>query len=473
MAAFPVPSQKKGDTVKERIRIDYSALMPFVSEQDLAAREPEALEALEVLETGAGAGAEFRGWIRYPETLDRAEVARMSEIAREVREEAEVLVVVGIGGSYLGARAVIEALGHGFPQLLPRDRRKGPLVLFAGQNLSGRYLEELLDAAGEKSLYVNVISKSGTTTEPGLAFRLLREHLVERYGGQEASRRIIATTDARKGALRKLTEAEGYRSFVIPDDIGGRFSVLTPVGLFPIAVSGIDIESLLEGARSMIGPCAIPRLSENPAALYACARNLMWARGRPIEILVSYEPKLLMFAEWWKQLYGESEGKEGKGISPSSALFTTDLHSLGQWIQQGPRTVFETVIHVNREAGSLCVPADASGLEDGLGYLEGKSWAAVQEMAYEGTKIAHHEGGVPVMVLEVPALDAGFLGQMIYFFEKACGISGYLTGVNPFNQPGVEAYKNNMFALLGKPGFEEKTAAMAETRKAFPQGKIV
>jgi len=439
----------------------------------MAGHEENVLEALGILEKGEGPGAEFRGWIPYPESVPRDEIQRLSDIAAEVNQEAEVLIVVGIGGSYLGARAVIESLTHGFSSLLPREKRDGPLIFFAGQNLSGRYLEELLEAVGEKNLYVNVISKSGTTTEPGLAFRLLRKHLVERYGEKEAARRIIATTDARKGALRTLTEAEGYRSFVIPDDIGGRFSVLTPVGLFPIAVSGIDIQALLEGARSMIEPCSVPRLQENPAALYACGRNLMWKKGRPIEILVSYEPKLLLFAEWWKQLFGESEGKEGKGISPSSALFTTDLHSLGQWIQQGPRTVFETVIHVGREAGSLSVPVDASGLEDGLGYLEGKGWSAVQEMAYEGTKIAHHQGGVPVMVLEVPTLDAGFLGQMIYFFEKACGISGYLTGVNPFNQPGVEAYKNNMFALLGKPGFEDQTAAMAETRKTFPQGKIV
>jgi len=459
--------------MESRIRVDYSALLPFVSDEDLAGREGRVLEALRVLETGAGAGAEYRGWIQYPETVPREELQRLGEIAAEVRAEADVLVVVGIGGSYLGARAVIEALGHGFAPLLGAGRRAAPLVLFAGQNLSGRYLEELLEAVGEKSLYVNVISKSGTTTEPGLAFRLLRKHLTERHGEGGAARRIVVTTDAGRGALRKLADAEGYRSFAIPDDIGGRFSVLTPVGLFPIAAAGTDIHALLAGARSMMAPCSVPRLLENPAALYACARNLLCERGRPMEILVSYEPKLLMFAEWWKQLFGESEGKQGKGIAPVSALFTTDLHSLGQWIQEGPRTVFETVIHLGTEAGGLAVPPDASGLEDGLGYLEGKSWSAVQEMAYQGTRIAHHQGGVPVMVLEVPRLDAGFLGQMIYFFEKACGISGYLTGVNPFDQPGVEAYKNNMFALLGKPGFEKQAAAMAETRGAFPRGRVV
>ena len=459
--------------MKNRIRIDYSALYPFLSDEDFASKEGNALESLRILEKGEGAGAEFRGWIDLPENTTDKEIQNLNEVAAEVRDEADVLLVIGIGGSYLGARAVIEALSHGFSPLLSQDRRKGPLVFFAGQNLNGRYLEELLEVVGDKNLFVNIISKSGTTTEPGLAFRLIRKHLTDRYGPKEAARRIFATTDANKGALRKLADAEGYRSFVIPDDVGGRFSVLTPVGLFPIAISGIDIQVLLQGARSMMEPCSVSNLYENPAALYACARHLMWERGRPIEILVAYEPPLISFTEWWKQLFGESEGKQGKGISPSSALFTTDLHSLGQWIQQGPRTVFETVIHVDHESSRLCVPEDTSGMEDGLGYLEGMSWESVQEKAYEGTKIAHHQGGVPVMVLEVPSLDAFSLGQMIYFFEKACGISGYLTGVNPFNQPGVEAYKNNMFALLGKPGFEEKTTEMAETRKCFPQGKIV
>jgi len=459
--------------VKDRIRLDYSALFPFVNEGDLASREGRVLRALRTLEKGEGPGAEFRGWIPYPESLPRDEVGRLSEIAAEVREDAEVLVVIGIGGSYLGARAVIEALTHGFPALVPRERRGGPLDLFAGQNLSGGYLEELMEAVGDRNLYVNVISKSGTTTEPGLAFRLFRKHLVDRYGPDGAARRIVATTDASKGALRALTEAERYRSFVIPDDIGGRYSVLTPVGLFPIAVSGVDIHALLEGAREMMGPCSRGALGENPAAMYACGRNLLSEQGRSMEILVSYEPKLVLFAEWWKQLFGESEGKEGKGIAPTSALFTTDLHSLGQWIQEGPRTVFETVIHLQEAAGGLAVPAEASGLDDGLGYLEGMGWPAVQEKAYEGTRIAHHQGGVPVMVLEAPRLDARILGQMIYFFEKACGISGYLTGVNPFDQPGVEAYKKNMFALLGKPGFEKAAARIEETRKAFPHGKVV
>jgi len=447
--------------------------MPFVTEEDLASKEGSVADALHTLEEGKGPGADFTGWIRYPETLPKEETQKLQETAEEVRKEADVLVVVGIGGSYLGARAVIEAMSHGFEGLLPRERRKGPLVLYAGQNLSGGYLGELMEVLEERSIFVNVISKSGTTTEPGLAFRLLRKHLTDRYGQKEAARRIISTTDARKGALRKLTDEEGYRSFVIPDDIGGRFSVLTPVGLFPISVSGIPVQTLLEGACSMIKPCSRKELFKNPAALYACARNLLWEKGKQSEILVTYDPKLQTLAEWWKQLFGESEGKEGKGIFPSSALFSTDLHSLGQWIQEGPRAIFETVICVEDEAGTLAVPEDKTGLEDGLGYLEGRTWADIQEKASEGTKIAHHQGDVPILVLKVPRLDAFHLGQMIYFFEKACGISGTMLGVNPFNQPGVEAYKKNMFALLGKPGFEGETENLEELRKTFARDRQV
>lgn len=457
----------------KRIGIDYSALLPFVGEDDLASREAGVMKALRDLEEGKGPGADFTGWIQYPEVVTAGEIQRLDEIAEEVRAHADVLVVVGIGGSYLGARAIIESLSHGFTTLLPPEKRDGPLILYAGQNLGGGYLEELLEVLEDKSIYVNVISKSGTTTEPGLAFRLLRKLLIDRYGEKEAFRRIISTTDAKRGALRKLTEAEGFRSFVIPDDIGGRYSVLTPVGLFPIAVSGIPVGELLQGARSLMEPCSRKNLFENPAALYACARNLLWEKGKQREILVTYNPKLSYFTEWWKQLFGESEGKDGKGIFPASALFTTDLHSLGQWIQEGPRSIFETVIHVEKEAGVLKVPADVSGMEDGLGYLEGRTWSAIQEKAYEGTKLAHHQGDVPVMVLGVPLLNAYHMGQMVYFFEKACGISGYLLGVNPFNQPGVEAYKGNMFALLGKPGFEEKTAELKGHKETLAKGKVV
>lgn len=457
----------------ERIRIEYSGLLPFLKEEELKGIEKRVLSVLDTLEKGDGEGGEYTGWLRVPESLPPSEIQRMENLAEEVRSEADAFVVIGIGGSYLGARAVIEALSHGFPSLVSPDRTPGPLIFYAGQNLSGGYLEELLEVLEDRSLYVNVISKSGTTTEPGLAFRVFRKHLIDRYGREEASKRILATTDAARGALRKVTDEEGYRSFVIPDDIGGRFSVLTPVGLFPIAVAGIPIDTLLEGAASMMEPCSRQGLFENPAALYAGARNLLLQQGYSTEILVSYEPKLQYLAEWWKQLFGESEGKQGRGIYPASVLFTTDLHSMGQWIQEGRRTVFETVIHMGREAGNLQVPRDDTGLEDGLGYLEGRTWPEIQEKAYEGTKMAHLEGGVPVLVLEVPERNTFFLGQMIYFFEKACGLSGYLLGVNPFNQPGVEAYKQNMFALLGKPGFEGKAAGLKNAGQGLSEGRLV
>jgi glucose-6-phosphate isomerase len=453
--------------------MDYSGVFPFLKEEEIEATEEEVQSALRTLEQGQGAGGEYTGWLRYPESMPTSELRRMETLAEEVRAEADAFVVIGIGGSYLGARAVVEGLSHAFPSLLSPDRSKAPLIFFAGQNLSGSYLEELLEVLEDRSVYVNMISKSGTTTEPGLAFRVLREHLIERYGRKGAAQRIISTTDAARGALRKVTDEEGYRSFVIPDDIGGRFSVLTPVGLFPIAVAGIRIDTLVEGAASMVEPCGRPGLLQNPAALYAATRNLLLEKGYSTEILVSYDPKLQYFAEWWKQLFGESEGKEGKGIFPASVQFTSDLHSMGQWIQEGRRTIFETVIHMDQEDSTLQVPVDASGLEDGLGYLEGRTWPEIQDKAYEGTKMAHHQGEVPVLVLEVPTRNAFTLGQMIQFFETACGVSGYLLGVNPFNQPGVEAYKQNMFALLGKPGFEEKAAELQASTPGLSGGKLV
>ncbi len=459
--------------MSDRIRMDYSGVFPFLKAEEIEASEEEVRRVLETLQQGDGAGGEYTGWLRYPESIPEGELRKMETLAEEVRAEADAFVVIGIGGSYLGARAVIEGLSHSFPSLLSPSRSQSPLVFFAGQNLSGSYLEELLEVLEDRSVYVNMISKSGTTTEPGLAFRVLRRHLIERYGQKGASRRIISTTDSAKGALRKVTDEEGYRSFVIPDDIGGRFSVLTPVGLFPIAVAGIRIDTLVEGAASMIEPCSMPGLFQNPAALYAATRNLLLEKGYSTEVLVSYDPKLQYFAEWWKQLYGESEGKDGKGIFPASVLFTSDLHSMGQWIQEGRRTIFETVIHIDQEDSTLQVPVDASGLEDGLGYLEGRTWPEIQDKAYEGTKLAHHQGNVPVLVLEAPTRDAFTLGQMIQFFETACGISGYLLGVNPFNQPGVEAYKQNMFALLGKPGFEEKAAELEASSRGSSEEKLV
>lgn len=459
--------------MSDRIRVDYGGIFPFVTEEDLERYEGDVRRAIETLERGNGPGGEYTGWLRYPGSLPASELRRTENLAEEVRAEADAFVVIGIGGSYLGARAVIEGLTHAFPSLLSPERSQGPLIFFAGQNLSGAYLEELLEVLEDRSVYVNMISKSGTTTEPGLAFRVFRERLIRRYGRKGAAQRIIATTDAARGALRKVADEEGYRSFVIPDDIGGRFSVLTAVGLFPIAVAGIPIEELVDGAAGMMEPCARKALFQNPSALYAAARNLLLAKGYSTEILVSYDPKLQYFAEWWKQLFGESEGKDGKGILPASVLFTSDLHSMGQWIQEGRRTVFETVLHMAREASSLQVPADASGLEDGLGYLEGRTWPEIQEKAYEGTKMAHHQGNVPILVLEAPERNAFTIGQMIQFFETACGISGYLLGVNPFDQPGVEAYKQNMFALLGKPGFEQRAAELRSLRHVLSDRKLV
>lgn len=460
--------------MEERIRLDYGALYPFLQDEDWARIEPLARKALEDLDSGSGPGSNFLGWLKLPARVAPEEIRRIREVSEEVRQEAEAFVVIGIGGSYLGARAVIEALGPSFPLVQPGQGPGGrsPWILFAGHNLSAKYLEDLLEIISHKNLYINIISKSGTTTEPGLAFRVLRRHLIDRYGRKGAARRILSTTDASRGALRRLSDQEGYRTFVIPDDVGGRYSVLTPVGLLPVAVAGVSIEDLLAGARSMMGPCSLPGVFQNPAALYAAGRNLLASKGYFAEILVTYEPRLQALAEWWKQLYGESEGKEGKGIFPASAVFTTDLHSLGQWIQQGPRTILETLVHIREEEGALRVPEDPDGQDD-LEYLAGRPWTEIQEKACAGTRIAHHEGGVPIFTVDVPRLNAYFLGQLLYFFEKACGLSGYLLGVNPFDQPGVEAYKQNVFALLGKPGSEERARQLAERMKRLPQDRIV
>lgn len=461
--------------MRERILVDYGTVFPFLTEEDWLRIEPMVRKALEDLESGTGPGSDFLGWLKLPARLDPEEIRRIQEVSAEVRENAEVFVVVGIGGSYLGARAVIEALGSSFPFVCSGNGSGGhaPWIVFAGHNLSAKYLENLLEVIKSRSLYVNVISKSGTTTEPGLAFRLLRRHLVEKYGREGAARRILSTTDAVKGALRRLSDQEGYRTFIIPDDVGGRYSVMTPVGLLPVAVAGISIEDLLEGARSMIDVCSFRDMFENPAALYAAGRNLLASKGYLTEILVTYEPRLQALAEWWKQLYGESEGKQGKGIFPASAVFTTDLHSLGQWIQQGPRTILETLVHIQEEeVGTLRVPEDPDA-QDGLEYLAGKTWTEIQEKACAGTRIAHHQGGVPIFSIEVPRLNAYFLGQLLYFFEKACGVSGYLLGVNPFDQPGVEAYKQNVFALLGKPGSEERAMRLEETMRNLPRNRFV
>ena len=423
---------------------------------DVAITEKEksaALHANALLHNGQGAGNDFLGWVGLPSALGEEELQAIETEAARLRDLAEVILCIGIGGSYLGARAVYEALSDPFNLL--HEHPAKPILLFAGQNLSEDYLARLLAAVENRSIAAIVISKSGTTTEPAIAFRLIRDEIEHRYGRKEAARRIVAVTDRSRGALKTLADREGYRTFVIPDDVGGRYSVLTPVGLLPLAAAGIDIRSLLAGACEMERATAdgVP-FDENPAARYAAVRNILYQQGFMIEILASYEPQLQYLAEWWKQLFGESEGKDGKGIYPASVDLTTDLHSMGQWMQDGERTIFETVVMVDEPNETCNVPYDNENL-DGLNYLAGKSVDEVNQKAALGTAMAHKDGGVPVMTLRVNKLSEHSLGQLIYFFEKACGISAYLLGVNPFNQPGVEAYKSNMFKLLGKPGFSK------------------
>ena len=400
------------------------------------------------------------GWVSLPSSIDAEQLAAVKEAANRLRAKAEVIVCIGIGGSYLGAKAVLEAMSNSF-SLLKRDR-KDPIVLFAGQNISEDYTYELLDAVKDRELAVVVISKSGTTTEPAIAFRILKAELERRYGKTEAAERIVAVTDKARGALKTLSTQEGYTTFVIPDDVGGRFSVLTPVGLLPLAAAGIDIEALVRGAQDMQKATdeKVP-YEQNIAAQYAAVRNALYAEGKKIEILASYEPKLQYIAEWWKQLYGESEGKEGKGIFPASVTLTADLHSMGQYIQEGERMLMETVISVAKPDHSIVIESDEENL-DGLNFLAGKRISEVNRMAELGVQLAHCDGGVPNIRIELPEINAYHIGALLYFFERACGISGYILGVNPFNQPGVEAYKKNMFALLDKPGYEAESKAIKE-----------
>ena len=415
-------------------------------------------QALDKLHNGTGEGSDFLGWVNLPEETSEALVADIEASAKSLRENCDYVVAIGIGGSYLGAKAVIEALGDSFSMLRAAGDERRCRVLFAGQNIGEDYLNELQDLLRDKKFGIIVISKSGTTTEPAIAFRLLKEQLESQLGKAEASKRIVAITDAKKGALRQLATEEGYKTFVIEDNVGGRFSVLTPVGLLPIAVAGFDIRALLDGARRM-QKATVAAGAENPSLLYAATRNALYRAGKKIEILVNYNPKLHFFGEWWKQLYGESEGKDHKGIFPAAVDNSTDLHSMGQWIQDGERTIFETVLSVEKAEHTTVIPSDEANL-DGLNYLAGKRVDEVNKMAELGTRIAHVDGGVPNIRITVPALKEEYIGELIYFFEKACGISGYLLEVNPFNQPGVEAYKRNMFALLEKPGYEAETAAI-------------
>lgn len=418
----------------------------------------QAIEANELLHAGKGAGNDFLGWITLPSSIDAAQIAAIEAQAAKLRAKADVVICIGIGGSYLGAKAVIDAMSDTFE--LFHKEHKNPIVLFAGQNISEDYLAEMLAALKDYSIATIVISKSGTTTEPAIAFRIVKEEIERRYGKEDAKERIVAITDKARGALKTLATNEGYATFVIPDNVGGRFSVLTPVGLLPLAVGGVDIAALVEGAKEVeIATGAGTTYEENISAQYAAVRNALYQAGKKIEILGSYEPKLQNINEWWKQLYGESEGKDGKGIFPASVTLTADLHSMGQYIQEGERTMFETIISVAKPANELRVEADKDNL-DGLNYLAGKRLNEINKMAELGVQLAHVDGGVPNLRVEIPAIDERSLGALIYFFEKACGISGYMLGVNPFNQPGVEAYKKNMFALLEKPGYEEQTKAI-------------
>ena len=442
----------------ENIKLDINKSLGFISKDKLAAYEPKVRACMETLEKGTGLGNDFLGWLHLPSSITKEHLDDLKATAQVLRENCEVVVVAGIGGSYLGARAVIEAMSNSFLWL--QEKKAGqPTIIFAGHNIGEDYLYELTSFLKDKKFGVINISKSGTTTETALAFRLLKKQCEDQRGKEMARKVIVAVTDAKKGAARVTADKEGYKSFIIPDNVGGRFSVLTPVGLLPIAVAGIDIDQLVEGARKMEEVCANQNMMENPAALYAATRNELYQNGKKIEILVNFQPKLHYFMEWWKQLYGESEGKDNKGIFPASVDFSTDLHSMGQWIQEGERSIFETVISVEKVNHELHVPSDEENL-DGLNFLAGKRVDEVNKMAELGTQLAHVDGGVPNMRVSVPKLNEYYLGQLIYFFEKACGISGYLLEINPFNQPGVEAYKKNMFALLNKPGYEEETKAI-------------
>ncbi|MCF8219416.1 MAG: glucose-6-phosphate isomerase [Bacteroidales bacterium] len=436
------------------MQINISQILDYVKKEDVKRYEDSLKEYQKGLLDKTLAGHEFMGWLDLPERMQEDQLAAINDDVQRIAPEADVFVVIGIGGSYLGARAVIEALKHSFEALMPEKR---PTVIYAGNNISEKYLSDLLELLDEKDYALTVISKSGTTTEPAIAFRILREHLEAKYGKKTARRRIIAITDKEKGALRQLTNQEGYSSYVVPDDVGGRYSVLTPVGLLPVAMAGVDVRQIIRGAGDMRNQLNNTHtLEDNPAFAYAAARNALYNKGKTTEVMAAFEPALHYFAEWWKQLFGESEGKDAKGIFPASVSFTTDLHSLGQYIQDGERNIIETVLHVENPRKSLNVPEDSANL-DKLNYLSGKAIHEINHKAETGTIMAHVDGGVPVIQISIPEINEYHLGQLIFFYEYACALSGYLLGVNPFDQPGVEAYKNNMFALLGKPGFEEKT----------------
>ena len=439
----------------KKINFNYNKALDFFAKEEVDVLQPYVDVAHDMLHNKTGLGHDFLGWVDLPNNYDKEEFARIKKAAEKIKSDSDVLVVIGIGGSYLGARAAIECLGHSFRNNLNKEERKTPEIYFAGNNISSTYLIDLLDVIKDKDVSLNVISKSGTTTEPAIAFRVLKEFLENKYGKDEAAKRIYATTDAKKGALKQVSDEEGYETFVIPDDVGGRFSVLTPVGLLPIAVAGIDIDAIMTGANDARVDFNNSNLEENDCYQYAVVRNILHKKGKDIELLVNYEPSLHYLSEWWKQLYGESEGKDQKGLFPASVDFSTDLHSMGQYVQDGKRILFETVLNVEKPRRVLNLKEEANDL-DGLNYLSGKTLDFVNEKAFQGTLLAHTDGQVPNLLINIPTLDEYNFGYLVYFFEKACGISGYLLGVNPFNKQGVEAYKKNMFALLGKPGFEKE-----------------
>ena len=442
-----------------KVSFDYGKARAFISEEEIAYMSKLTMDAKEQLVSKSGAGNDFLGWIDLPVDYDKEEFARIKKAAEKIQSDSEVLVVIGIGGSYLGARAAIEFLRHGFYNNLPKEVRKTPEIYYAGNSISGTYLKGLVDVIGDRDFSVNIISKSGTTTEPAIAFRVFKEMLEKKYGKEGAAKRIYATTDKAKGALKNLATEEGYETFVVPDDVGGRFSVLTAVGLLPIAVSGADIDQLMEGAAEGRRLALEKDFGENDALLYAAIRNILLRKGKSIEVLADYEPSLHYVAEWWKQLYGESEGKDQKGLFPASVDLTTDLHSMGQFIQDGARIMFETVLNVEKSRETVVLNEEPVDL-DGLNYLAGKDMDFVNKSAMNGTILAHTDGNVPNLMVTIPEQNEFYLGELFYFFEFAVGVSGYLLGVNPFNQPGVESYKKNMFALLGKPGFEEAREAL-------------
>ena len=437
-----------------KLNFNYQFAKNFFNENELKQIKPYVELANEVLTSKSGAGNDFLGWVDLPENYDKNEFARIKKAAEKIKNDSEVLIVIGIGGSYLGAKAAIEFLSHSFYNNLPKDKRKTPEIYFAGTNMSGVYLQHLIEVVGDRDFSVNVISKSGTTTEPAIAFRVFKKMLEEKYGKEEAAKRIYATTDKEKGALKTLATAEGYETFVVPDNVGGRFSVLTAVGLLPIAAAGINIDELMAGAKDAMNDFANKNMDENQALQYAAVRNILHRKGKDLELMVNYEPRVHYLAEWWKQLFGESEGKDGKGLYPTSADFSADLHSLGQYIQEGKRLFFETVVSIGKPEVEFVIESDKDNL-DGLNFIAGKTLDYVNKKATDGVILAHIDGDVPNLGVNIPEATPYHLGYTFYFFEKACGVSGYLLGVNPFDQPGVEAYKKNMFALLGKPGYEE------------------